>query len=690
MIQTAFSFDDLLMVPKYSNITSRSEVKLDNSLDKERTLTLPVISSPMDTVTEVDMAVTMSKHGGLGIIHRYNSIEHQAKLVWEAKNKGAKLVGAAVGSTGDFYERTCELVKCGVDIICVDVAHGHHQNVKEAIEKINKHSQRTSFHLMAGNVATGQAFQDLSDWGADSVRANVGGGSICSTRINTGFGVPTMSTIFDCVQTQAYKSGKTKLIIDGGIRYAGDMVKAFAAGAHFVMCGSMLAGTDESPGETFVDGNGVKMKNYRGMACYSSDTEILTENGWKTFDKLLLEEKVATLNKENNNIEYHVPRMNYSYDYNGDMISFKTNFVDLLVTPNHRMYFAKKSNKSLGYDRKYRFAEAEECIDQNIILKNSGVWSGRKVDTFTLPESHYSFPMNEWLEFFGFWLAEGCTYTYNQKNSTNYKVCNVSISNKDIGLVEKYVEMLNIAGIRAKTRIRERNELIYAEMVCCNKKLYNYLSIFGKAKDKYIPKEYKHLDKTSLESLLFGIYLGDGTKSCKMISTISTKLRDDIMEISLKCGGCPRFTTSHRSATAHGKFKHNHNLYTVYIGDWGAETFVSRNKISKKQYSGKVYCVEVQNNIVYVRRNGKPMWCGNSREAQTDWRGKSSAPEGISTFIKHKGSVNSILDDIRGNIQSGFSYAGARNFQELSGKVQFIQQTSAGAAESFTHILHKK
>jgi IMP dehydrogenase len=169
--------------------------------------------------------------------------------------------------------------------------------------------------------------------------------SICSTRLQTGFGVPNLAAIFDCTQTQAYKSGKTKLIVDGGIKNSGDMVKAFAAGAHFVMCGSLLAGTDESPGETFVDGNGVKMKNYRGMA---------------------------------------------------------------------------------------------------------------------------------------------------------------------------------------------------------------------------------------------------------------------------------------------------------------------------------------------------------SREAQTDWRGKSSAPEGISTFIKHKGSVNPILDDIRGNIQSGFSYAGARNFQELSGKVQFIQQTSAGAAESYTHILHKK
>jgi IMP dehydrogenase len=164
MLQTALTFDDVLLVPKMSSITSRSEVDLRINLDPKIQLSLPVISSPMDTVTEAEMAVAISKAGGLGIIHRYNSIEQQAKLVWEAKNKAAKFVGAAVGSTGDFYERTCELIKCGVDIICVDVAHGHHQNVKEAIEKIKNHPSRNSFHLMAGNVATGKAFQDLSDW----------------------------------------------------------------------------------------------------------------------------------------------------------------------------------------------------------------------------------------------------------------------------------------------------------------------------------------------------------------------------------------------------------------------------------------------------------------------------------------------------------------------------------------------
>ena len=273
MIQTALTFDDVLLVPRFSSIVSRSEVKLDSNLDKDRKLTLPVISSPMDTVTEHTMAATISNHGGLGIIHRYNSIDEQAKLVTKAKEAGAKLVGAAVGSTGDFYERASELIKWDVDVICVDVAHGHHQNVREAIEKIKNHPSHYKFHLMAGNVATGEGFQALSDWGADSIRVGIGGGSICSTRLQTGFGVPNLAAIFDCRNTKAYAEGKAKLIVDGGIKNSGDMVKAFAAGAHFVMCGSLLAGTDESPGETFVDGNGVKMKNYRGMASREAQTD---------------------------------------------------------------------------------------------------------------------------------------------------------------------------------------------------------------------------------------------------------------------------------------------------------------------------------------------------------------------------------------------------------------------------------
>lgn len=196
MIKTALTFDDILLVPSYSNITSRHEVALTQQLGNNIVLQLPVISSPMDTVTEVDMCVAMSKAGGMGILHRYNSIQQQVDMLLLARNTGAKHIGAAVGSAGDFYERANELIRWGPDVICIDVAHGHHENVKLAIEKINKHPQRNNFHLMAGNVATGKAFQDLSDWGAESIRAGVGGGCfIPGTLINTESGLKKIEDI---------------------------------------------------------------------------------------------------------------------------------------------------------------------------------------------------------------------------------------------------------------------------------------------------------------------------------------------------------------------------------------------------------------------------------------------------------------------------------------------------------------
>lgn len=194
MLQTALTFDDVLLVPKFSSIVSRSEVDLSLNLGPSIQLSLPVISSPMDTVTEADMAVAISKAGGLGIIHRYNSIDQQAKLVMEAKKGGAKFVGAAIGTTGDWLLRTQELIEVGVNIVCVDVAHGHHENMKNVLSKLK--TLFPQLHIMAGNVATGKAFQDLSDWGADSIRVGIGGGCfVPGTLVNTESGLKKIEDI---------------------------------------------------------------------------------------------------------------------------------------------------------------------------------------------------------------------------------------------------------------------------------------------------------------------------------------------------------------------------------------------------------------------------------------------------------------------------------------------------------------
>jgi IMP dehydrogenase len=253
-------FDDLLLVPQFSDIESRKEIDIGNTLSDIK-FTMPVISAPMDTVTETVMAHTMNKYGGLGIIHRYNTIDEQTKFVRRCvRGNKTENVAAAIGVTGDFLERAIELTKAGAKIICVDVAHGHHVMMRYALEVL-KNTFGDTPHIMAGNVATLRAFNDLADWGADSIRVGIGGGSICSTRIQTGHGIPTLQSIIECAQT----SRDAKIIADGGIKSSGDIVKALAAGADFVIVGSLLAGTTQSPGEVYYK-DGQKLKTYRGMA----------------------------------------------------------------------------------------------------------------------------------------------------------------------------------------------------------------------------------------------------------------------------------------------------------------------------------------------------------------------------------------------------------------------------------------
>jgi len=270
-VKQAYSFDDVLLEPKFSDIDSRWSINPGNDLDNTTHLKLPVISSPMDTVTEGQMAIAMAQHGGLGIIHRYNTIQEQVSTVTDSFCKyGNANISAAIGVTGDYEDRACALYDAGVKIICIDVAHGHHSLVKNALSTIRK-VMGDKVHLMAGNVATLEAFDALASWGANSIRVGIGGGSICSTRLVTGHGIPTFQSILDCSRT----SYDVKIIADGGFKTTGDMVKAYAAGADFVMVGSMLAGTKETPGEVFVGNSGKKYKVYRGMASAAA------QNAWR-------------------------------------------------------------------------------------------------------------------------------------------------------------------------------------------------------------------------------------------------------------------------------------------------------------------------------------------------------------------------------------------------------------------------
>lgn len=266
MFRETLCFDDVLLAPQKSEITSRSQIDLSTSIGDAK-FRIPIVSSPMDTVTESDMVLSILSKGGLGIVHRYNSIVEQCEIVIstreeleEQSSSKVNSIAAAVGVNSDYLERTQALYDAGARILCVDVAHGHHSMTESAIKRLkDKYGSRLS--IIAGNVATVEGFADLSEWGADAVRIGIGGGSICSTRIQTGHGVPTFQSVLDCRDVDG-----ASIIADGGIKTSGDIVKALAAGADMVMLGSMLAGTKESPGQVFQSKEGNQYKVYRGMA----------------------------------------------------------------------------------------------------------------------------------------------------------------------------------------------------------------------------------------------------------------------------------------------------------------------------------------------------------------------------------------------------------------------------------------
>ena len=270
-MKTALTYDDIQLVPSYSEIESRQNISLETQLTTNYKIKIPLIASPMDTVCDGFMAVAMAELGGIGCIHRFTSIEGQSHEVLST-NRQVRLnqswtqhIMAAVGANGDYLERAQELTNNGANVILIDVAHGHHKFVRDAISNLKKHLP-THVDIVAGNVATQQGAIDLEFWGADAIRVGIGGGSLCTTRMKTGFGVPNITSLEECVD------GVTVPVIAcGGIRDSGDIAKALAVGASSVILGSLLAGTKEAPGAIIEKSNGL-YKRYRGAASLETKT----------------------------------------------------------------------------------------------------------------------------------------------------------------------------------------------------------------------------------------------------------------------------------------------------------------------------------------------------------------------------------------------------------------------------------
>lgn len=268
-----FTFDDVLLIPAESDVLP-NEVDLGVDLTDKIHLNLPFLSAGMDTVTESQMAIAMALQGGMGVIHKNMTSTEQAAEVANVKgvelggnfDKAAVdednhlLVAAAVGVTSDTFDRAKALLDAGVDAIVIDTAHGHSAGVLRKISEIREHFPTAT--LIAGNIATAEGTRALYEAGVDVVKVGIGPGSICTTRVVAGVGVPQLTAIYDSASV-AREYGKT-IIADGGIKYSGDIVKALAAGGNAVMLGSMFSGTTEAPGQVFEDA-GVKYKSYRGM-----------------------------------------------------------------------------------------------------------------------------------------------------------------------------------------------------------------------------------------------------------------------------------------------------------------------------------------------------------------------------------------------------------------------------------------
>lgn len=297
----ALTFDDVLLVPQYSEITpdmADVSTKLTNTFK----MNVPFLSAAMDTVSEHKLVTALALAGGLGVIHKNMSIADQAKEVEMVKNyefdnekykralidkKGRLCVGAAIGVTADMMNRVHALMDAGVDVFVLDSAHGDSKNIINAIK--NLRLEYPNMELIAGNVATYEGALDLMKAGASAVKVGMGPGSICTTRIIAGIGVPQLQAVMDCAR--ASKEMDVPIIADGGIKYSGDVVKALAAGANTVMLGGLFATCEEAPGDIY-ESNGKKYRTYRGMGSIEAMAKGSTDRYFQTGHKKFVAEGV--------------------------------------------------------------------------------------------------------------------------------------------------------------------------------------------------------------------------------------------------------------------------------------------------------------------------------------------------------------------------------------------------------------
>lgn len=287
IIGKGYSFDDVLLIPKYNRVKSRKEVSFKTKVTKNYFLDIPLLVANMDTVCESEMAIAVGKMGGLGVVHRFMTIENQAREI--AKIKKENLLAAAALGVKDYEERVKALSDSGVDILVLDVAHGHSKRVGKTLDYLKERYPKID--VMVGNIATKDAAEYFINKKADAIKVGIGPGSMCTTRVMAGAGVPQITAIMDVYEAS---QGRVPVCADGGIKNPGDIVKAIGAGADTVMSGSIFSGTKETPGK-IITKNGKKYKEYRGMASYLATVKKMALDGKKKDEVVHVEGEMTTI-----------------------------------------------------------------------------------------------------------------------------------------------------------------------------------------------------------------------------------------------------------------------------------------------------------------------------------------------------------------------------------------------------------
>ena len=367
--------------------------------------------------------------------------------------------------------------------------------------------------------------------------------------------------------------------------------------------------------------------------CYDSNTDVLTELGWKRFSQISTADKICTLNASNFQIEYQTPiRIVHRY-YKGKMYQVTSKHVDLLVTPDHNMFVAPRKVPKINC--KFEVLPAKSIFGKHVYYKKSGVWIGLAPQFFALPPTKIviklaektfeqviperKVPMLAWLKFFGFWMAEGSTTKYKRKTWGCEYIIQIRNSNK--AYMNEITTALKDCGFNPKTYPSCPSKILVH-----NKQLYDYLAQFGKAKDKFVPLEIKTLAPCLIKVFLDWYSKGDGSQRLGKLSkswTSSVRLRDDLQELALKVGISARYSlvTKEGEKSKIGKrtvtaktdcwclyYRYGYNMPAVYAKKW-------HNRLCQEkwiEYDGEIWCVEVPNHVIYVRRGGKSVWCGNT------------------------------------------------------------------------------